>query len=514
VLKTLGGTRAPRQRRLRCLYLQQRRRDPGRPTLDVRLRNRHPVPQPSTEGRVPASGAPWYADDADAGAKFDKIERFFRRLCEIGPLFGYYPEPTKSILIVRQHNLEEARLRLSAFRVKTGNRYLGGFIGEEEALNEWLGEKTKFWTEAVTDLTSVMQAFPQAAYSGLQNILQQEWQFVQRVTKGIGPEFAAVEQTLAKTFLPTLFGDEYDDNDPRRALAGLPVKWAGLAIPDPTTLAQPNYEASILLCSQSVDVFRSTDHLKVIRDVKAELKLRNAAKNESSLNGLASKMSYDNRRTILRGKETGQWLLVLPSTVNSTELSAQEFRDALLLRYTRCPPDLPIQCDGCQQKFSVRHALECKRGGLVISRHNKIRDELSDLASKAFFPSAVRDEPIIHTSRASEPRSSPGKPASPAVKRLFQNNRTEDRDDILVRGLWARGTDCIIDVRITDVDAKSQRSKDPLKVFKSPREGEEKEAPRGMPRATLALLSLRGIHGRFTWQGITNLAQETVRAPR
>jgi hypothetical protein len=71
---------------------------------------------------------------------------------------------------------------------------------------------------------------------------------------------------------------------------------------------------------------------------------------------------------------------------NGTELSAQGFHDALLLRYARCPPDLPIQCGGCQQKFSVRHALECKRGGLVISRHNEIRDELSDLASKALSP--------------------------------------------------------------------------------------------------------------------------------
>ena len=134
---------------------------------------------------------------------------------------------------------------------------------------------------------------------------------------------------------------------------------------------------------------------------------------------------------------------------------------------TAGPHHLPIQCNGCQQKFSVCHALECKRGGLVISQHNEIQDELSNLASKAFFPSAVRDEPRIHTSRASEPRSRPGKPASPAVKRLFQNNRTEDRGDILVRGLWARGTDCIIDVRITDVDAKSQRSKDPLKVLEA-----------------------------------------------
>jgi hypothetical protein len=32
------------------------------------------------------------------------------------------------------------------------------------------------------------------------------------------------------------------------------------------------------------------------------------------------------------------------------------------------------------------HALECMCGGLIISRHNEIRYELSNLASKAFFP--------------------------------------------------------------------------------------------------------------------------------
>jgi hypothetical protein len=34
----------------------------------------------------------------------------------------------------------------------------------------------------------------------------------------------------------------------------------------------------------------------------------------------------------------------------------------------------------------------------VISRHNEIRDELADLASKAIVPSAVRNEPLIHAS--------------------------------------------------------------------------------------------------------------------
>jgi hypothetical protein len=60
------------------------------------------------KAKFPQVEQPWYTDDAGAGAKADEIERFFPRLCEIGPLFGYYPEPTKSILIVQHHNLEEA----------------------------------------------------------------------------------------------------------------------------------------------------------------------------------------------------------------------------------------------------------------------------------------------------------------------------------------------------------------------------------------------------------------------
>jgi hypothetical protein len=107
--------------------------------------------------------------------------------------------------------------------------------------------------------------------------------------------------------------------------------------------------------------FRSLDHQGIIRDVKADLLTRNTTRHETALNTLASKLSCNNCRTILRQKETGQWLSVLPSLANGTELSAQEFRDALLLRYAQSPPDLPSHCDGCEGKFGVRHALSCKK---------------------------------------------------------------------------------------------------------------------------------------------------------
>jgi hypothetical protein len=106
------------------------------------------------KAEFPALERPWYADDAGAGGKFADIRQFFCKLQEIGPHYEYYPEPTKSILIVPQHNLEAARITFADFNFKVtmGSRYLGSFMGKDDALHSWLLEKTKNWEEAVADL--------------------------------------------------------------------------------------------------------------------------------------------------------------------------------------------------------------------------------------------------------------------------------------------------------------------------------------------------------------------------
>jgi hypothetical protein len=145
--------------------------------------------------------------------------------------------------------------------------------------------------------------------------------------------------------------------------------------------------------------------------------------------------------------------------------------DSVLLRYARIPGDLPTHCDGCDQKFSVHHALDCKKGGLVISRHNEIRDELIDLASKALTPSAVCDKPRIHTSRTAE--SVRTSDQNPVIRNLHKRQGGE-RGDVLIRGLWQQGTDAIIDVCITNLDAKSNISRAPMKVLVAAHEREKK----------------------------------------
>ena len=89
-----------------------------------------------------------------------------------------------------------------------------------------------------------------------------------------------------------------------------------------------------------------------------------------------------------------------PFKVNGTELGEQKWRDALFLLYGLDPPDLPTHCNGFQAKFSISHALDCKKGDLVTARHNELRDRVEDLAGKAFTPYHVRDDPLFYSGRA------------------------------------------------------------------------------------------------------------------
>ena len=91
--------------------------------------------------------------------------------------------------------------------------------------------------------------------------------------------------------------------------------------------------------------------------------------------------------------KTSAWLTVIPMAYHHFDLSATEFRDSLALRYHPPLLRLPALCDGCGSQFSTGHVLDCRKGGLVIQRHNEIRDALGDLASIA-YKEVVR-EPVV-----------------------------------------------------------------------------------------------------------------------
>jgi len=97
--------------------------------------------------------------------------------------------------------------------------------------------------------------------------------------------------------------------------------------------------------------------------------------------------------------------------------------------------------------------------------------EWDDLASKALTPNVVCNKPKIQTSRHAETVTATEQQKVAKGNLNKSKCRSEEGGDVLIRGLWAWGTACIIDVRVTDTDAESCISKDPMKA----REGEEEE---------------------------------------
>ena len=89
----------------------------------------------------------WYSDGIDAGGTFTGIQRHLDNFLLQGPLRGYFPESTKSILVLSPQNVPQAEafLRGYGIQVVTGIRYLGVFVGTEAAQDWWLEEKVDVW---------------------------------------------------------------------------------------------------------------------------------------------------------------------------------------------------------------------------------------------------------------------------------------------------------------------------------------------------------------------------------
>ena len=51
----------------------------------------------------------WYADDSSKEGKLESVHAWFEQLKSLGPGFGYFPEPKKSVLVVAEADLGHAK---------------------------------------------------------------------------------------------------------------------------------------------------------------------------------------------------------------------------------------------------------------------------------------------------------------------------------------------------------------------------------------------------------------------
>ena len=123
------------------------------------------------------------------------------------------------------------------FKIISVNQYLGAWVWEFEGGGAWIQVRVESWVNSNHHLDNVAAACHQTAYTGFQQTLQQECQFMKYTTgvQGVGGGYIAPETSIAGYILSAFFRD-----------LGTP--------PHPTP---SNYSASFLVKKSELDNYQT-----------------------------------------------------------------------------------------------------------------------------------------------------------------------------------------------------------------------------------------------------------------
>ena len=168
--------------------------------------------------------------------------------------------------------------------------------------------------------------------------MQLEWHYLQRNVPGVGTLMGLIEEALREKLFPALFGEE-DITANFWQILGHSIKHGGLVIPDHRLSAESAYNTSKVTSRELVDSLLRHYALNYVghrayvrtasqtaRQTKKSVQLAKVFKRQELAEG-------QERDRFHRATRNGAWLSSVPHCLNGTELSWEEFRDNLRLRY-------------------------------------------------------------------------------------------------------------------------------------------------------------------------------------
>jgi hypothetical protein len=401
----------------------------------------------------------WYADDSSATGKLAAIKRWWEKLCEIGPRYGYFPKASKTILILKDKALlheakslfEQSGLQITC----EGQRHLGAAIGSDDFRTKYVSEKVSKWVEDITELSKIAAEDPQAALSAYTKGICHRWTFIQRTIPEIKELFIPLEDCIRNTLIPAIIGRNVSNRE--RNIISLPVRFGGLGIANPIENAEREYQASMAVTESLAELIynQEQDLINYNHEKQTEIigNLKTAKDKHllNMFNGILQTLEGSPMKRALelnREKGAGSWLTALPLKSFGYSLNKQEFRDAVCLRYAWKIPNTPPYC-GCGKKNSVDHTLICKKGGYVAMRHNNLRDLNEDFQREVCRD--VVSEPSLIPLENEEVIGTQADRAAP---------------DISSRGLWSTFERTFYDVRVFHPNSPSYQSKSVEQLYK------------------------------------------------
>ena len=110
----------------------------------------------------------WFADDATVAVSCERLKQWWDALSIFGPHFGYSPNATKTILVVKDEHEHTAKSVFSdtgIIIITHGRRHLGAAIASSAFAEKYVHGKVNEWMEEVEKLAIVAVSQPQAAHA-------------------------------------------------------------------------------------------------------------------------------------------------------------------------------------------------------------------------------------------------------------------------------------------------------------------------------------------------------------
>ena len=276
---------------------------------------------------------------------------------------------------------------------------MGAVIGSENFKELYVTQKVAKWVEDVEELAKIAQDEPQAVYASYTKAICHRWTYVQRTIPGIDNLFCPLETAIRDKLIPALIGRAISDIE--RKILALPVRLGGLGISNPTN-ASLEFSASAKITQNLTQIiinqendFSNYDAEEVKRKTRA-VKSQKESRHKADFDIIKEQVDERMLRVLLLAQEkgSGAWLTALPIQSLGYTLNKQEFRDSICLRYGWNIPNTPSFCQ-CQKENTIDHTLNCKKGGYVSMRHNRVRDLEADLMREVCHDVQIEPELLV-----------------------------------------------------------------------------------------------------------------------
>ena len=89
----------------------------------------------------PTTAQAWYADDDAAADHLEPLRQYWEEISNAGPGYGYFPNASKTVLLVKPENANRARELFADTGIpvsSSGSRYLGGALGEDDFCRDYI----------------------------------------------------------------------------------------------------------------------------------------------------------------------------------------------------------------------------------------------------------------------------------------------------------------------------------------------------------------------------------------